>query len=44
MERENFLLSSGQEPFPRMGAGAVPGKEQQAAQWGCGTSLLFYDF
>lgn len=42
-ERRKRLYSS-QELFPRMRAGVDPGREKQAAQRGCGTSLSFHDF
>lgn len=42
-ERRKCLYSS-QELFPRMRAGVDPGREKQAAQRGCGTSLSFHDF
>lgn len=41
---EEKILSSGQELFPGLGAGAVLGKEQAAALWGCGTPLSCYEF
>lgn len=40
---EEKILSSGQELFPSLGAGAVLGKEQEAVLWGCGTPLLCCD-